>query len=78
MTACQCAPCGYEFTGLTAFDRHQDTDYSRRAAVVCRDPAAAGLTRQASGRWGLPVDEASSERLRSLRNRQERARAARR
>jgi hypothetical protein len=65
--ACQCARCERWFTGLTAFDRHQDVDYSRRPAVQCKDPAAAGLVRQESGRWGLPIDDGTRERLRTLR-----------
>jgi hypothetical protein len=67
MRACQCARCGREFTGLTAFDRHQDVSYKRRPAVLCKDPATAGLVRQKSGRWGLPIDPAARERLRQLR-----------
>lgn len=69
MRACQCAGCKRWFTGLTAFDRHHDTDYKRRPAVLCRDPADAGLVQQASGRWGLPIDEATRVRLRKLRGR---------
>ncbi len=54
MSACTCAPCGREFTSLTAFDKHQSADYRCRPAVLCADPATVGLVRQASGRWGLP------------------------
>jgi hypothetical protein len=54
MSACQCSPCGRHFTSLTAFDRHQAVDYRRRPAVLCVDPAKAGLVRQASGRWASP------------------------
>lgn len=63
MSACLCDPCGREFTGLTAFDKHQDVDYTRRPAVRCMDPAAVGLVKGAYGRWGFPATAASRERL---------------
>jgi hypothetical protein len=65
--ACQCAACECWFTGLTAFDRHHDIDRRRVPPVLCRDPAEAGLVRQKSGRWGLPADPATRERLRQIR-----------
>jgi hypothetical protein len=64
---CACSLCSRSFSGLTAFDRHHDVDYRRKPAVVCREPASAGLVRQKSGRWGLPADPAVRERLRVLR-----------
>ncbi len=67
MSMCTCSPCGRAFTGLTAFDKHQDVDYTRRPAVACLDPATAGLVRQSSGRWGFPADEDSRARLAALR-----------
>jgi hypothetical protein len=67
MTACQCSPCGREFTGLGAFDKHQDVDYSRRPAVRCLDPASVGLVRQDQGRWGFVLNPQDRERLRKLR-----------
>ncbi len=70
MSACHCEPCGRDFSGLTAFDKHQDVNYGRRPAVACLDPASVGLVQQASGRWGFPVSEDSREALRNLRARQ--------
>lgn len=67
MAVCECAGCGRGFTGLTAFDRHHDVNYLRCPAVVCLDPADAGLVRQQSGRWGLPPDARSRARLSTLR-----------
>ena len=70
MSVCLCDPCGREFTGLTAFDKHQDVDYTRRPAVRCMDPASVGLVQQPSGRWGFPIDAASRDLLRKLRAKQ--------
>jgi hypothetical protein len=70
MSTCICNPCGRAFTGLTAFDKHQDVDYSRRPAVRCQDPTAAGLVQQPSGRWGFPIDAASRLTLQNLRAKQ--------
>lgn len=70
MTVCACALCSEAFTGVTAFDAHQDRDYSRVPAVICRPPAVCGLVRNEYGRWGMPADEASRERLKVLRARQ--------
>lgn len=67
MSACTCSPCGREFTGLTAFDKHQDVDYSRRTPVVCMDPAVLGMEQNPFGRWGFPGDADSRARLRALR-----------
>ena len=67
MAACECATCGHKFSGLTAFDRHQDVNYLRCPAVTCLAPAEAGLVQQASGRWGLPADARSRERVANLR-----------
>ena len=67
MSACLCHPCGREFTGLTAFDKHQDVDYTRRPAVRCMDPASVGLVQQPSGRWGFPIDAGSRLRLAKMR-----------
>lgn len=66
MSTSACSPCGEIFTGLTAFDRHQDVDYSRRPAVTCLDPASVGLVRNDLGRWGEPLDAAGRERLANL------------
>ena len=67
MSACLCDPCGREFTGLTAFDKHQDVDYTRRPAVRCMDPATVGLVQGSHGRWGFPADAASRARLAKMR-----------
>ena len=67
MSACLCHPCGAEFTGLTAFDRHQDVDYTRRPAVRCMDPASVGLVKGVTGRWGSPADADSRLRLAKMR-----------
>lgn len=67
MSACKCAPCGREFTGLTAFDKHQDVDYGRTPAVRDQDPAALGLVQNDHGRWGSPATDDSRARLASLR-----------
>lgn len=67
MSACLCDPCGREFTGLTAFDKHQDVDYTRRPAVRCMDPATVGLVQGAHGRWGFPPDARSRARLARMR-----------
>ena len=67
MSACLCHPCGAEFTGLTAFDRHQDVDYTRRPAVRCMDPASVGLVIGAYGRWGFPVDASKRAALDQMR-----------
>jgi hypothetical protein len=69
MAVCECAACGHKFSGLKAFDRHQDVNYLRCPAVVCLDPAAAGLV-AVRGRWGIPLDAASRERLSTLRAKQ--------
>lgn len=66
MAACQCSPCGREFTGVGAFDRHQSVDYSRRPAIVCLNPATLGLVRNAAGRWGTPLDAAGRAWFASL------------
>lgn len=66
MSASTCSPCGREFAGVTAFDRHQDVDYSRRPAVVCQDPEALGMVRNERGRWGFPLDAAGRDYFASL------------
>ena len=58
MSTAECAACGERFTGVTAFDRHQDRDYSRTPAITCRLPADCGLVRNEHGRWGFPLNEA--------------------
>ena len=66
MSVCICAACERSFTGLTAFDKHHETDYGRRPAVRCIDPATLGMVQQESGRWGFPQTDAGRERLRAL------------
>ena len=58
MSASECAPCGERFAGVTAFDRHQDRDYTRTPPVICRPPANCGLVRNEHGRWGFPLNAA--------------------
>lgn len=58
MAAADCSPCGERFTGVTAFDAHQDRDYTRTPPVICRPPADCGLVLSDRGRWGFPLDEA--------------------
>jgi hypothetical protein len=58
MAAADCAACDERFTGLTSFDRHQDRDYSRTPATICRPPDEAGLVQNEHGRRGFPLDEA--------------------
>ena|SRR5260221_1028524 len=67
MSVCGCAACGREFTTLAAFDRHQDVDYTRQPAVICRDPAAAGLLQNAAGRRHFPADARSRAWLAKMR-----------
>jgi hypothetical protein len=67
MAACTCAACGIVTTGLGAFDKHQDVDYSRRPAVTCRNPEALGMVRNHAGRWGFPLDDAGRAFFASLR-----------
>ena len=74
MAACTCSPCGRDFTGLSAFDKHQDVNYSRRPPVVCLDPATVGLELNAHGRWGSPSDADSRARLENLRAQRDLAR----
>ena len=74
MSACTCSPCGRDFTGLSAFDRHQDVNYSRRPPVVCLDPATVGLETNAHGRWGFPASADSRARLQNLRAERDQAR----
>jgi hypothetical protein len=67
MSACACDPCGREFTGLGAFDKHHAVDYTRRPAVTCRNPEALGMVRNRAGRWGFPLDDAGRTFFASLR-----------
>jgi hypothetical protein len=67
MATCTCHPCGQSFTGLTAFDKHQQVDYTRRPAVTCLDPATLGMVRNDHGRWGYPATGDARERLAVLR-----------
>lgn len=67
MSACQCHPCGRHFTGLTAFDKHQDVDYTRQPEVRCIDPAALGMVQNPHGRWGYPMSDDRREQLKALR-----------
>jgi hypothetical protein len=66
MSTGACAACGRDFTGLGAFDKHQDVDYSRRPAVTCLDPAAIGLVQNERGRWGFPLDAAGRDYFATL------------
>lgn len=48
-----CTVCDRDFGGLTAFDRHQDVDYKRSPAVICRDPEELGMHQDKHGRWRM-------------------------
>ena len=67
MSLCACAGCLREFTGLTAFDRHQTAGDGSFGSVTCHDPAERGLVLNERGRWGFPPDDANRVRLASLR-----------
>ena len=68
VTACTCAPCGREFAGLTAFDKHQDANYKRTPAVICQDPASLGMILNPHGRWGFPLNESGRKFFESLKD----------
>jgi hypothetical protein len=70
MPASECPACHQQFTGLTAFDAHQDVDYGRRVPVTCRDPALLAMTTDRNGRWMIPASEADRVRLAALKARQ--------
>lgn len=70
-----CPACGRKFTGLEPFDAHQDVDYSRRRAVVCKDPATVGLFLGPDDCWGstdgtarVAAYAARADRLAALRS----------
>jgi hypothetical protein len=67
MASGKCAACSEEFSGLTAFDKHQTTDYGSPKPVTCHDPASVGLVRDRNGRWGFPATEASRDYFASMR-----------
>lgn len=56
MRACECPICHEHFTGITAFDAHQQVDYTAAIQVICQQPASIGLVRNHHGRWALPPD----------------------
>jgi hypothetical protein len=47
---CHCAACHLDFSGLTAFDKHQTLDHGSH----CHDPATRGLVRRSDGVWRTP------------------------
>ena len=57
-----CAACGHQFGSLQQFDAHQDVDYTRPKAVVCRAPSALGLVPDVNGVWQTPAGLANRER----------------
>lgn len=67
MSACECSPCGRKFTGLTAFDKHQDVDYKRTPAVRCIDPATLGMSQDGRGFWYEPAKADARLRLQKMR-----------
>jgi hypothetical protein len=69
MSACQCARCREEFTGVSAFDRHQDVDYSRQPPVLCWEPRDLGMMRDRNGRFYVPGSELDRARLAALKAR---------
>ena len=62
-TANGCARCGQQFGALTAFDAHQDVDYGRNPAVLCREPSTLGLTTDHNGVWRMPQSESAAARF---------------
>jgi len=58
MASADCPACRGRFSGVASFDAHQDRDYTRQPAIICRPPADCGLVRNDRGRWGFPLDEA--------------------
>ena len=44
-----CAVCHAQFGSLKAFDKHQDVDYARSPAVMCRTPEGLGLVQDGHG-----------------------------
>jgi hypothetical protein len=69
MAVSSCGACARPFTSLTAFDEHQDVDYSRVPVVICRDPAAIGMVTDQHGRWHMPGTEEGRARLAALKAR---------
>lgn len=61
---CHCAGCHQTFANMTLFDGHQDVNYSRSPAVLCREPESLGLVRGTRGAWYTPAGlTASTERV---------------
>jgi hypothetical protein len=48
MARCECAACGERFSGVSAFDLHQEFP------AICHFPAERGLERRPDGIWGWP------------------------
>jgi hypothetical protein len=74
-----CAACGEQFGALAQFDAHQDVDYERDRAVICRPPAGLGLVQDDRGVWqtpeGLARREMDRARLAGMASSRPRARA---
>ena len=47
---CHCAGCHLDFSGLTAFDRHQTPN----GDTLCQDPTSRGLIQRPDGVWRTP------------------------
>jgi hypothetical protein len=46
-----CGLCKTAFGSLESFTAHQDADYERTPAIVCRTPAGLGLVQDGRGVW---------------------------
>lgn len=72
MPRSECSPCKRVFSSLSAFDRHQQVDYTRRPAVVCLEPATVGLVWDPKRElWAWPPDDRSRARAENFRAEQE-------
>ncbi len=71
-----CSKCHQTFSSLTLFDKHQDVDYDRTPAVVCKTRLTAlGLVKDLGGTWCTP-DAAISRQAQSVRLAMTRSRRA--
>lgn len=66
MSMCWCPACGEQFSGVSAFDQHQTTDYASDHPVTCHDPATRGLVRGSRGWWGRDIRPGELHRRQAL------------